>query len=849
MRIVRQFAVKPRLPEPLEPLREIAMNLWWCWDREAVALFHRMDRDLWDACNHNPVRMLGEMDQSRLNGLAENDGFLAHLRRVRESLQAYLESPPTYPERVGDGVIAYFSCEFGLSECVPNYSGGLGILAGDHLKASSDVGLPLVGVGLLYREGYFRQYLNPNGWQGEIYPDNDFFNMPVERVRDADGNLVELNFTLYPQRPVRVAVWRIQVGKVPLFLLDTNLLANDPADRDITAQLYGGDREMRLRQEILLGIGGMQALEAMGLDPVACHANEGHSVLLALERCRRLMQAHGCSFDEAREAVYAGDVFTTHTPVPAGNESFHPSLIEKYLTNYAKELGLGMRDFLALGRQNPDNPNEEFGMTVLALRLASYRNGVSRLHGEVSRKMWRSIWPEVPEPEIPITSITNGVHTSSWISVDLAGLFERYLGPRWASQPGDPLIWARVDQIPDEELWRTHERRRERLVAFVRRRLRRQYMRRGAPPRELADAEEALNPDALTIGFARRFAAYKRSTLLFQDLERLTGILTSSERPVQIIFAGKAHPHDNQGKELIRDIIHMLRRPELRRHIAFVEDYDMSVARYLVQGCDIWLNTPLRPMEASGTSGMKASVNGALNMSIPDGWWAEAALQDNGWTIGRGESYASLDAQNAIESAAIYEILEKEAVPMFYERAADGIPRQWTRRMKNALRTICPIFNMQRMIKQYAEWGYFPAMDRWKRFTSGDLEVARELAAWRERMRRNWPQVRVVKVEAGEGDDTVRVGDRVEVSAHVQLGEATPEDVTVELYFGVVDAGNRLTRARTSTMRHAGEQDGAHVFKGVVQFRASGRQGFGLRVLARHPDLVTPMDTGLIRWG
>ena len=848
MRIVRQFAVTPRLPEPLEPLREIAANMWWCWNHEAIALFHRMDRERWDGCGHNPVRLLGEIDQARLNTLLDDDGFLAHMRRVHQAMREYLESPPRYPDFADKGVIAYFSAEFGLSECVPIYSGGLGILAGDHLKASSDLGLPLVGVGILYREGYFRQYLNPNGWQGEIYPDNDFFNMPVEKVRGADGAPLVLDFKRYPQRPVRVAVWRVSVGKIPLYLLDTNLTDNAPEDREITAQLYGGDREMRLRQEMLLGICGMEALRAMGIEPAVCHANEGHSVFLTLERCRSLMRKTGCSFNEAREAVCAGGCFTTHTPVPAGNETFNPALIGKYLGAYIAELGLDMNSFLALGRQNPANSHEEFGMTVLALRMAGFRNGVSRLHGEVSRKMWNAIWPEVPVNEVPITSITNGIHAGGWISSDMAGLFDRYLGPRRLVSPSDPLIWARVDQIPDAELWRTHERRRERLVAFVRRHVRSQLTRRAAPPSEIAASDEILNPDALTIGFARRFAGYKRGTLLFHDVERLTRILTNSDRPVQLVYAGKAHPHDNHGKELIRDIVHMARRPELQRHVAFVEDYDINVARYLVQGCDVWLNTPLRPLEASGTSGMKASANGVLNMSIPDGWWAEAALQDNGWTIGRGESYADIEEQNAVESAAIYEILEKEAVPMFYERGADDLPRQWIRRMKNSLRTICPIFNMHRVIQQYAEWAYFPAMERWNRFAADDLRLARELAAWRDRMSRTWPEVRIVRVEADRGDEA-SVGDRLEVRAHVQLAQATPEDVNVEIYFGAVDAENNLVRARTSFMKYEGPaEQGESLFRGIVQFRSSGHHGFGLRVVARHPELVTPMDTGLILW-
>jgi starch phosphorylase len=848
MRIVRRFAVVPHLPDPLKPLREIAFNLWWSWDYEAIALFQRTDPDGWERCEHNPVLMLGEVDQTRLDALAADESFLAHLRRVRDKLQEYLDSPRRYPERSAGGIIAYFSAEFGLSECLPVYSGGLGVLAGDHLKSASDLGLPLVGVGLLYREGYFRQYLNADGWQQEFYPQNDFFNMPVERVRAADGSPLTIEFRFQPHRPTRVQVWRVQVGRVPLYMLDTNLPENAPEDRDVTAQLYGGDQDMRVRQEMLLGMGGLEALATMGVEPTVCHMNEGHSSFLAVERCRRLMKKHGCSFAEAWEAVYAGNCFTSHTPVPAGNDSFHRSLMEKYFGQYHRDLGVSFEDFLRIGRQDPGDPNEPFGVTVLALRLAGFRNGVSRLHGEVSREMWKRIWKDVPVAETPIISITNGVHTRTWISSDLAGLLDRYLGPRWISSPSDPMFWARVEQIPDSELWRTHERRRERLVAFARRRLRRQLERRGAPPAQLLEADEVLDPEKLTVGFARRFATYKRATLLFEDLDRLTKILTDPQRQVQLIYAGKAHPRDQEGKDLIRQITHISRRPALRRHIVFIEDYDLNVARYMTQGCDVWLNTPMRPLEASGTSGMKATANGALNISIPDGWWAEAARQDNGWTIGRGEQYGDIREQNAVESAAIYDLFEKEVTPLFYQRGADGLPRDWIRRMKTAMRTICPIFNTHRMVQQYAEWAYFPAMDRWNDFIADGLTRARALAAWRQRMQANWAGVRIMEIQA-DGGAEVDVGDSVVVSAHIHLGPIKPDDVRVEIYSGVIGPKDNLERTRTSAMKYDKPlADGAHVFAGRLQFRTSGQHGFGLRVAAQHPDLINLFDTGLLLW-
>ena len=848
MHIVRRFAVIPRMPEPLQPVREIAYNLWWTWDYEAITLFQRMDRDRWEHTEHNPIRLLGEIDQTRLDTLATDEGFLAHLRRVREKMAEYLQAPVRYPEKTDSGTIAYFSLEFGLSECIPNYSGGLGVLAGDHLKSASDLGLPLVGVGLFYAEGYFRQYLNADGWQQEFYPENDFFHMPVALERDDDGAPVKVEFRHYPEGPVHYQMWRVQVGRVPLYLLDTNLPENPPSVREITSKLYGGDDEMRVRQEMLLGIGGIEALATLGFEPAVCHMNEGHSSFLAMERCRRLMERHKCSFAEAREAVYAGNCFTTHTPVPAGNDVFDRGLIEKFLASYLGELGLSVDEFLQLGRAYPKDADEPFGVTVLAMRLAAFRNGVSRLHGEVSRKMWQALWPGVPLAEVPITAITNGVHVRSWISSDLAGLFDRYLGPRWTSSPSDPMFWARVDQIPDAELWRTHERRRERLVAFARTRLRRQLERRGAPPAQQAEADEVLDPDALTVVFARRFASYKRAALLFEDVDRLVEILTNPERPIQLIFAGKAHPRDNDGKELIRRIVHISRRPELRRHIVFIEDYDVNVARYLLQGADVWLNTPRRPLEASGTSGMKATANGALNISIPDGWWIEAAREDNGWTIGRGEEYENYGEQDAVESAAICDLLQKEVGPLFYDRGPDGLPRHWIRCMKTAMRTICPIFNTHRMLQQYAEWAYFPSMDRWNELTADNLARARQLAAWRQHLEANWPEIRILRIEA-DGGEELTVGAAMEVRAEIHLGQVKPDDVRVEVYSGVVAPNDDLRRARTTVMKCArAAEDNTCTFTGRLQFRTSGQHGFGLRIRPQHPDLVSAFDTGLILW-
>ncbi|MHC4295441.1 MAG: alpha-glucan family phosphorylase, partial [Planctomycetota bacterium] len=572
MRPLRTFTVEPSLPPELEPLLEIAYNLRWCWQGNAIDLFRRLDADKWEACYHNPVAMLGLIDQERLTQMSNDEGFLAHLARVHADLQTYLEKPGWWYKTYGGGKskektdiqVAYFCAEFGISECIPIYSGGLGVLAGDHLKSSSELDIPLAGIGLMYQQGYFRQRLNADGWQLELFPRNDFQNMPIAPVRDADGKQVTIEVDM-PGRKTKAQVWRISVGRISLYLLDTNLPENSPEDRHITAQLYGGDQEMRIRQEIVLGIGGVRMLRALGLSPKVYHMNEGHSAFLSMERIRLLMAEHGVTFNEGREAVAASNVFTTHTPVPAGNDAFEPWLIDKYFSDYWPQLGLTREQFLALGRQEPESQDEPMSLTVMSLRMSGFRNAVSALHGDVSRKLWAGVWPGIPQNEVPLHHITNGVHTRSWISHDMASLYDRYLGPGWHEKPADMNVWQAVDHIPDTELWRTHERRRERLVAFARHHLVEQLRKRGVGSSELAAAEEVLAPEALTIGFARRFATYKRANLLLVDIERLNRLLNNTDRRVQIIFAGKAHPRDNPGKDLIRQIVHTSRREEFRQ--------------------------------------------------------------------------------------------------------------------------------------------------------------------------------------------------------------------------------------------------------------------------------------------
>jgi starch phosphorylase len=851
MRPLRTFTVEPSLPEALKPLQVIAHNLWWTWHSDAQDLFRRMDRDLWEQCYHNPVAMLGLIDQRRLQEVAADDGFLAHMSRVDADLRSYLEAPGWWIKTFGgerEPQVAYFCAEYGISECLPIYSGGLGVLAGDHLKSASDLGLPLVAVGMLYQQGYFRQRLNADGWQLELFPRNDFHNLPVEPVRNSQGQPVTIEVEM-PNRLAKAQVWVARVGRIRLYLLDSNVPENTPEDRHITSQLYGGDQEMRIRQEILLGIGGVRMLQALGIRPKAFHMNEGHSSFLGLERCRLMMAELGTSFDEARELVAATNVFTTHTPVPAGNDAFEPWLIEKYFGAYWGQLGLNREQFLALGRQEPSNKDEPLNMTVLALHMSGARNGVSGLHAEVSRKLWAGVWPGVPVSEIPIRGIRNGIHTPSWLSHDMGRLYDRYLGPGWHEKTADPSVWRAVDQIPDTELWRTHERRRERLVAFARRRLREQLLKRRASAAELAAAEEVLDPEALTIGFARRFATYKRATLLLADLDRLARLVGDPHRRMQIIFAGKAHPRDNPGKDLIREIVHTSRQERFRRCIMFLEDYDMNVARYLVQGVDIWLNTPLRPMEASGTSGMKAAANGAINVSVLDGWWAEGYDPSVGWAIGGTESYDDLEYQNTVQSQALYDLLEKEVIPLFYERGSDGLPRGWTAKMKATMGKLAPVFNTNRMMLEYGELAYLPAIRQHGRLTAGDLAAARQLSAWKQRVRQHFAAVRLENVSDNTDSAAARVGGAIDVSAVVNAGQLTADDLAVELYFGQLDEDGQLSSGQTIPMKRLDAQgDGRVRYAAQLPCSRSGMTGYTVRILPHNDLMAASIDMGLIRW-
>ena len=867
MQTVRTFTVKPSLPTALEDLRFIANNLYWSWHYDITEIFRRVDYDLWKQCNHNPIKMLGLVSQARLEDLAGNEGFIYQLKEARKTLEQTLHAPSwfdkIYAREDHSPVIAYFSAEFGIHESVPIYSGGLGMLAGDHLKSASDLGIPLVAVGLMYQKGYFRQYLNTDGWQQEHYLENDFHNMPIELIKKENGNALTINLQ-FPDRTVEVQVWKVKVGRISLYLLDANLPSNTPHDRTITQTLYGGDLEMRICQEIILGIGGLKALFAMGIEPTVCHMNEGHAGFMALERVRKLKNKHNLSFDEAFEMAKASQIFTVHTPVAAGSDEFPVEMIDRYFGHYYGTLGINREQFLALGRIHPEDGQESFKMPVLALKTSAHRNGVSQLHGEVSRKIWSGLWPELPVSEVPINAITNGVHARTWLSPELNSLYERYLGSRWADEAVDKSIWHNLDQVPDEELWRIHQRGKEHLVGFSRKRLKQQLQRRGAFHTELSWAEEVLDPEALTIGFARRFATYKRGNLLLQDPQRLIKLLTQTDMPVQFIFAGKAHPRDTAGKELIRQITHFAsEHPEIRRRLIFLENYDMDIARYMVQGVDIWLNNPRRPMEASGTSGMKAAINGVLNMSTLDGWWCEGYIPDGGWIIGAGEEYDDLTYQDQVEGQAIYNLLEQEVVPLFFNRGKDRLPRRWIRRMKNTIKWCAPRFNTSRMVAEYTRKFYHPADRQWEELSANEMERVKALSSWKANLRDAWRdlEIRDVQTHTLDGEafselgeqqqDELSVGSQVQVQAQIHLGRLEPTDVAVQIYFGHVDSSGRIKDGQIAEMTY--EQDTLDdqrvaSFSGKIPCRISGRHGYALRILPRHEDLIEPYESGLILW-
>ncbi len=838
MNHLQTFRVLPDIPEPLAFLEVLSRNIWWCWQYDAVELFRRIDPRLWDGCGRNPILFLTYIPQKRLEELAADKSFLTHLERVKAQFDRLVCTQRN--------TIAYFSMEFGIHESIPLFAGGLGILAGDHLKASSDMELPLVGVGLLYRQGYFRQFLDRDGWQQEEYPETDIYQLPIERTKDARGDDLYVSVA-GPDGEIKAVVWRLNVGCIPLFLLDTNVSENPREVRDITSKLYIGEQRMRIAQEMLLGIGGMRALAALGIDPAVCHMNEGHSAFSSLERIAQIREKHRLDLATALEIIPRTTVFTTHTPVAAGNEEFPVELIRPYLIPLEKRIGAAADEILSWGQPIGAPPASPVSMFILGARMARYCNGVSKLHGRVARRMWTHVWPEVPEDEIPISHVTNGVHIPSFLSHEIALLFERYIGPEWHYHPSKPGNARRVDDIYEEELWRAHVMCRARLIRACRRLMTRQYQRRNAPKEMIRDAELVLDQDIMTIAFARRFATYKRANLLLQDPERFEALLLNKNRPVQFIFAGKAHPRDHEGKELIKRLVQFGRKAEIRNRIVFIEDYDINVARFLVQGADVWLNTPRRPLEACGTSGMKAAVNGVLNLSILDGWWCEGYREDRGWRIGNGEEYLDPAYQDAIESQALFNVLEEEVIPCFYDRKNGDIPFRWAKMMKASMKMGLSVFCSHRMVAEYNGRFYEPAGTRLSELLADGAGEAAALAVQSERVKSLWGGIKVAPpIQDVEGP--FRVGENLHLTTLVDLGELSPEDVTVELYYGILQSADRLTAGKFQKMEmleaHGG---GRYLYACDIACPMSGRYGFTARALPAG-DAWARFEPGLIRW-
>ncbi|HEY1760253.1 MAG TPA: alpha-glucan family phosphorylase [Bryobacteraceae bacterium] len=842
IRPIKEFLVRPALPEQLRRLPELGLNVMWSWNHFIRSVFRRLDAALWIRSGYNPVVLLGQVSQETLMRAAADPRFLALHRRACEIHDAYLSTGSAVVSTSTESpmLTAYFSMEYGLIDCMPIYSGGLGVLSADHLKASSDAQLPLVGVGLLYQRGFLQQTLDPDGWQQERAPVNDFHALPITPLTDADGGDVTVTVTL-AGTPVHLKIWRIDVGRVKLYLLDSNIAQNqDAGHRDITSQLYAGDQHKRIRQEIVLGIGGLRALDRLGLKPTVYHMNEGHSAFLALERIHVLMETAQLTFEEAQKASRSNNIFTTHTSVPAGIDLFEPGLMYEYFLDYCKAVNIPFEDLLALGRRNPGDSREPFSMAILAFKTSAYRNAVSRLHRQVSQQMWQDLWPKLPVWEVPITSITNGVHLSTWVNGDLANVYDHYLRPDWRETYAEPAIWAQVSEIPNAELWEAHRRRKRGLIAFVRERAVANAQARKAASSEVRRLQEALNPEALTIGFARRFATYKRATLLFRDMARLTRILTNPSRPVQIVIAGKAHPSDVPGKSLIREIVQHSRQPELAGHILFVEDYGIQVARELVGGVDVWLNTPRRGEEACGTSGMKAGLNGVLNLSILDGWFDEAAERTGGWPIGDREPY-SPDRDEA-HAAGLYSILEEEIVPMYYENREQGVPTEWMQRVKKSLEYVSSQFNCQRMVGEYRSELYEPAHQAFSEASRNAFEQPREWVIWNRNVAEKWPRVRIL--DCCVDSSAVLAGTAVPLHATVELAGLAPGDLRVEAVVGRVGAEGELVDTQVLALDPVGpmepleqqQQRSQYLFGTDFVPLATGRLGCSARVTPNHFD-------------
>ena len=852
MYVFNRITVNPQLPKRIEKLAEIANNLWWSWNTEFLRLFQKIDRDLWEESSKNPVKFLKNVSQERLEKASKDILFLKEYDKVVEDFDDYMNSKNTwfsnkYPENKKD-LIAYFSAEYGLDETIPIYSGGLGILSGDHLKSASDLGIPLVAVGLLYKHGYFKQKINGYGQQETEYNGIDLYDLPINPVKDENGDELVI-YVKFPKRRLYLKVWQINVGRVTLYLLDSDIEKNNAEDRDVTLKLYGGDQEMRIRQEIVLGMAGVSLLtKYLKLNPTVYHMNEGHSAFLILEIIKNIIKEKQVSFDVARDIASSKTVFTTHTPVPAGNDIFPIALVEKYFKEFWPRLGIDREEFLRLGMKPGLDLDDGFNMGILALKIAGKKNGVSKLHGAVSRELFSDIWPNISANESPITYVTNGIHTCSWLAPRLKELYNKYLMPYWQDNMYQDYVWEKIKNIPDEKLWNVHTDRKIKLIKFVKDSTMQRLRRAGYSYEEINEITSKLSPDKLTIGFARRFATYKRATLIFKDLERITQILNNEDRPVQIIFAGKAHPADKEGQDLIKYIHEISMMPQFKGKIFLLENYNIAMSRYLISGVDVWLNNPRRPMEASGTSGQKASVNGVINFSVLDGWWAEGYTQTNGWTIGTNAEYDSYEAQDMADSQSMYRTLEEKIIPTYYEKDKNGLSKKWLELMKNSIITTGGKYSTARMLVDYTNKLYMPLCNLTKKYYE-DIDNVAAYNSWKKDLYVNWKDVKITQVDNLD-NITIDAGNNIEVGCEVELPNIDVEKVIVEAYYGKILENGIVEDINIipMTLTEQDEENRKYYFTTKIELTTGGNYGYTFRVMPRHDMLLDSANLNLIKW-
>ncbi len=852
MYIFNRITVNPQLPKRIEKLSEIGYNLWWSWNTEFLKLFKEMDIDLWEGVNKNPIKFLKLVTQEKLEKAAQSPEFLKKYDKVVENFEDYMKSKNNwfekkYPDNKND-VIAYFSAEYGLDQTLAIYSGGLGILSGDHLKSASDLGVPLVAIGLLYKKGYFNQKINGNGIQETEYNDIDIENLPIESVKDSEGKdvLVALHF---PKKKIYLKAWKVNVGRVELYLLDSDIEANIPEYREITKTLYGGDREMRIQQEIILGQGGVAMLKALGYNPTIYHMNEGHSSFLILELIYNLMKEKQVSFQIARDIVSSKTVFTTHTPVPAGNDIFTLSLVEKYFKDYWDKLGITKQEFFQMGMK-PDVQIDTtgFNMGILALKVAGKKNGVSKLHGAVSRELFGEVWPNIAANESPITYVTNGIHTCSWLSPHLKELYNKYLIPYWQDRIYDDEVWKKISDVPNEELWKAHQERKVKMLAIVKENTINRLRRCGYNYDEIMKIVDCLDPNALTIGFARRFATYKRATLIFKDLERITQILNNKNQKVQIIFAGKAHPADKEGQDLIKYIHEISMKPQFKGKVFLLENYNIAMSKYLISGVDVWLNTPRRPMEASGTSGQKASVNGVINFSILDGWWAEGYNAKNGWKIGESLEYSDYESQDRADSQSIYDTLENKIIPMYYEKDEDGISSRWMQTMKESIISTGGKYSTSRMLTDYVDKLYIPLCNLYNNYYA-ELGKVGELNEWKKSIKNAWDNIEITQ-ENNLDNITLDAGNNIEVRCKVKLPNINKDNIEAQVYYGKISENGTVDDISIIPMEleEADEESKIYTYKAKVNLINGGNYGYTFRVMPKHEMILDSANLDLIKW-